>query len=109
MTNPCRHARAWDRAAPACIGPGVASRTAHAVRRQAERSIPDVVVEGILSFGKARRTADGRAWRHCFGRRGWARFAAWLGPDARHFERFRQVYLITASDDAVITVAWDWH
>ncbi len=84
-------------------------RTHHACQRQAQRCIPDVVVEGILAFGRNARTPDGKAWRWTFGRRGWARFAAWLGPDARAFERYRRVYVITGADDVVLTTAWEWH
>lgn len=94
-------------APPALLQPS-APRSRHARRRQAERAIPDVVVDGLLAFGAATRTRDGRAWRRMFGRRGWSRFCAWLGPAACHFERYRRVYLITSSDDEVITVAWDW-
>ncbi|MFN3371035.1 MAG: hypothetical protein ACK4Z0_05860 [Sphingomonadaceae bacterium] len=95
-------------AAPIAFPLPAAPRSRHARRRQVERSIPDIVVEGLLAFGSAMRTRDGRAWRRVFGRRGWARFCTWLGPAARHFDRYRRVYLITSSDDDVITVAWDW-
>lgn len=82
--------------------------TRHAQRRQQQRAIPRAIVDAIFDFGEAVRTRDGHAWRWTFGKRGWKRFAAWLGRDARHFERYRRTYLITSSDGALITVAWDW-
>lgn len=80
----------------------------HAHQRRQQRAIPQAVIDGLLDFGEARRTRDGQAWRWTFGKRGWKRFAAWLGPAAAHFERYRRVYLVTAADDTLVTVAWDW-
>ena len=47
-----------------------AKRSSHARQRQAERAIPDAVVDGLLAFGRPARTPDGKAWRWTFGRRG---------------------------------------
>lgn len=88
--------------------PGTAIASRHARQRQQQRAIPQAVVDGLLDFGAARRTRDGHAWRWTFGKHGWKRFAAWLGPTAHHFERFRRVYLVTTSDGTLLTVAWDW-
>jgi hypothetical protein len=83
--------------------------TRHAHQRQARRSIPDLVVDGLLAFGRSARTPDGQARRWRFGRRGWARFALWLGPDAPAFERYRRVIVITKRYDVVRTAAREWH
>ncbi|MCS6986308.1 MAG: hypothetical protein NZM40_02570 [Sphingomonadaceae bacterium] len=85
-----------------------AVRTRHAQVRQRQRGIPDVVIDGILDFGTATRTPDGQAWRWTFGKRGWARFCAWMGRAARQFDRYRWVYVITSDDDVVLTAAFDW-
>ncbi|MFQ3665202.1 MAG: hypothetical protein SNJ79_04075 [Sphingomonadaceae bacterium] len=82
--------------------------TPHARQRQRARAIPQAVEDALLDFGTAERTRDGVAWRWTFGKRGWARFCAWMGPAARHMARFRRAYVVTASDDTVVTVAWDW-
>ena len=66
------------------------------------------MIEGLLDFGEWRRTRDGKAWRWTFGKRGWRRFSAFLGPEARHFERYRRAYVVTTADGAILTVAWDW-
>lgn len=79
--------------------------TAHAVRRSRERSIPEFIIEALLDYGD-RHPAPGNAERIVFGRRGWARFAKRLGREARHFERYRRVYLIVSNDGYVITAAW---
>lgn len=83
-------------------------RTRHARVRQQQRGIPDLVIDGLLDFGRQSRTPDGRAWRWTFGKRGWARFTAWAGPAARQLDRYRRVYAITSDDDVLLTVAHDW-
>ncbi len=83
-------------------------RTRHAAVRQQQRSIPDIVVDGLLDFGQPSRTPDGRAWRWTFGKRGWARFSAFVGPAARQLDRYRHAYVITSDDDVVLTVAHGW-
>ena len=82
--------------------------TRHARRRQQQRVIPQVIIEAILDYGEAHRTPDGKAWRWRFGKRGWKRFAAFMGPMARHYERYRRAYLVTSPEGALLTVAWDW-
>lgn len=78
----------------------------HAKRRCRERVIPEIVVEWLFYFG-LRLEAPGRAWRHVFGKKGWSSFRRHLGPQAKHFEKYRRAYLIVSSDDEVITAAWE--
>jgi len=79
--------------------------TAHAKRRAKDRSIPPSIIDALLDFGE-RAAAGGGAESCFFTRRSWRRFAAYLGPEARHFERYRSAYAIVGHDGQVVTICW---
>ena len=79
--------------------------TDHARRRARDRSIPHCIVDALLDFGN-RAPAGGGAESCFFTKRSWRRFAAYLGTEARHFERYRSIYAIVAADGQVVTACW---
>lgn len=79
--------------------------TDHARRRAKDRSIPPSIVDALLDFGD-RAPAGGRMDSCFFTKRSWRRFAAYLGTEARHFERYRSAYAIVGADGQVVTICW---
>jgi hypothetical protein len=77
----------------------------HADHRSHERSIPASVIDALLDFGDRARSGAGAETCY-FTKRSWKRFAAYLGREARHFERYRAAYAIVADDGGVITACW---
>jgi hypothetical protein len=77
----------------------------HAQKQVKDRSIPQAVVDAILDFGEGRNAGNG-AESYQFSHKGWKRFATYLGKEARHFERYRNAYIVVASDGDVITACW---
>ncbi len=77
----------------------------HAQRRMKDRSIPPWIVEALLDFGDRLPCGDG-AESCFFTKRSWRRFAAYLGTEARHFDRYRSAYAIVASNGLVVTTCW---
>ena len=77
----------------------------HARDRVRQRSIPASVVDALLDFGERARSGTG-AETCFFTKRSWRRFAAYLGQEARHFERYRSVYAVVADDGRVVTACW---
>jgi hypothetical protein len=77
--------------------------TIHAARRVQQRAIPPVIVDYLMEFGES-RPAGGGAECYSFSRRGWHRLERYLGPVAKHFEKYRSVYVIVA-DGFVVTTA----
>jgi hypothetical protein len=77
----------------------------HAQRRAKDRSIPQAIIDAILDFGESRSAGQG-AESYQLSRKGWKRFAAYLGHEAKHFERYRKVYVVVAPDGDVITACW---
>ncbi len=75
----------------------------HAADREQQRSIPALLIDSLLEFGECRDAGNG-AESHYFGRRGWRDFQAYLGAQSKHFERYRNIYVIIAGG-VVITVA----
>lgn len=91
---------------PASTGSGrEAWLSAHAAKRVRQRSIPRSVVDALLDFGERARAGAG-AETCFFTKRSWRRFAAYLGREARHFERYRGVYAVVGDDGHVITACW---
>lgn len=81
------------------------SLTRHAQQRMKDRSIPLSIIEALLDFGE--RMPSGNGAETCFfTKRSWRHFAAYLGLEARYFERYRSVYVIVANDGEVITTCW---
>lgn len=70
-----------------------------------ERSIPLSIVEALMDFGDRAACGDG-AETCFFTKRSWRRFAAYLGAESRHFERYRSAYAVVANDGQVVTACW---
>ncbi len=77
----------------------------HGQRRMKDRSIPASVIDALIDFGD-RAPSGGGAETCYFTKRSWRAFAAYLGTQARHFERYRAVYAILSGDGKIITVCW---
>lgn len=77
----------------------------HARVQMQRRSIPEAAVELLLDFADCTPSWDGTR-RYRFTKRSWAAAAAFLGPDVRLFEKFRNAYVVEASDGTIITAAW---
>ena len=82
----------------------MATLTQHASCRAQQRSIPQAVIDLLLDFGEATNAGFG-AERYTFSKRSWRAVAAYLGPGAKHYERYRSAYIVIASG-CVITAAW---
>ena len=81
------------------------SLSRHARQRMKDRSIPQSIVEALLDFGE--RMPGGNGAEVCFfTKKSWRRFATYLGLEARHFERYRSVYVVVANDGEIITACW---
>jgi hypothetical protein len=79
--------------------------TRHVRERMKDRSIPQSIIDGLVEFGE-RRPAGGGAEMCYFSKRAWRHFAAYLGTEARHFEKYRSVYVVIADGENVITAGW---
>lgn len=79
--------------------------TRHAETRVRQRSIPASVVDALLDFGERARAGTGAEVCY-FSKKAWKRFAAYLGQEARHFERYRACYAVIADDGQVVTACW---
>ncbi|VVT10194.1 conserved hypothetical protein [Sphingomonas sp. EC-HK361] len=94
--------------APIANGCGAGRRTRlsrHATTRVRQRSIPASVVDALLDFGERARSGPGAETCY-FTKRAWKRFAAYLGQEARHFERYRACYAVIADNGQVVTACW---
>ncbi len=81
------------------------SLSQHARQRMKDRSIPLSIVEALVDFGD--RLPCGQGAETCFfTKKSWRRFAAYMGLEARHFERYRSAYTVVANDGQVITTCW---
>jgi len=81
-----------------------AALTLHAATRRCQRSIPQAIIDLLIDFGEASAAGSG-VLRHSFSKRTWRAAAAYLGPAAKHYERYRSAYVIVAGG-LVITAAW---
>ncbi|CAH2606106.1 conserved protein of unknown function (plasmid) [Rhodovastum atsumiense] len=79
--------------------------TRHAAVRTQQRSIPQFIHDGLLGWGD-RRDAGCGASSYSFSKRGWRKFAEYLGVQAKYFERYRNAYIVVAEDGTIITVCW---
>ncbi len=78
--------------------------TKHAAQRVQQRSIPPLFIDLLEQFGN-RQPAGGGAEKLAFTKRGWRRVQRHSGPLAKHFDRYRNVYLIFA-DGRLITIGY---
>ena len=79
--------------------------TRHAQRRSKDRSIPQAIIDALIDFGDQQPAGPGSE-AYFFTKRSWKRYAAYLGPQARHFENYRSAYVVVGSDGGVITACW---
>ena len=79
--------------------------TKHGASRSQQRSVPHAVIDALIDFGEIQH--DGRgAVRHFFTKRAWRAYCAYLGTEAKYYERYRSVYAVLAEDGSVITTGW---
>ena len=79
--------------------------TVHARRRQQQRVIPQIIVDLLQEHAEPVPAGGGDELLR-FSKRSWRHATADLGPQAKHFERYQNAYLVQAQDGTVITVAW---
>lgn len=79
--------------------------TRHGAVRSQQRSVPPAVVDALLDFGEAEHDNQG-AVRHFFSKRAWRAYSAYLGTEAKHYDRYRSAYVVVADDGSVITAGW---
>lgn len=84
---------------------GITSYTKHALLRSHQRSIPPIVIDLLLDFADPTPAGKG-AESYSFTKRSWRKAAAYLGPRAKDFEKYRHTYLILASNGQIITIAY---
>ena len=77
----------------------------HANVRCAQRSISNAGIEFVLDYGVARPCGRG-CESYSFDRRSWSAAVTALGSQIIRFERYRNLYVIVATDGAIVTVAW---
>lgn len=94
-----------SRSIAGCAAGRATSMSRHALRQEQRRSILQFIVDALLDFGM-REPAPGGAERCYFTKHSWRDFAAYIGREARYFERFRSVYAIMAANGTVITTGW---
>jgi hypothetical protein len=82
-----------------------ASLTRHAASRCQQRSVPHAVIDALIDFGETQHDRQG-AVRHFFTKRSWRAYSAYLGTEAKHYERYRSAYAVIAEDGSVITAGW---
>ena len=86
-------------------GRGELTQSHHGAARRQQRCIPPFVLDAVTDFGDERFLGDG-CRSFSFSRRSWKRFCQYMGPAIHSYEKYRSVYLVVATDGAVITVAW---
>lgn len=87
------------------IGRGAAQPTRHGQRRQAERCVPQFIIDALIDFGEE-RFLGGECRSYSFTKATWKKYACYMGPAIAGLERYRSVYLVVAGDNSMITVAW---
>lgn len=79
--------------------------TKHGAVRSQQRSVPHAVIDALIDFGEAQHDSQG-AVRHFFSKRAWRTYSAYLGTEAKHYDRYRSAYVVIAEDGSVITAGW---
>lgn len=79
--------------------------TRHGASRSQQRSVPHAVIDALIDFGEAQHDGHG-ALRHFFTKRAWRAYCAYLGTEAKYYERYRSAYAVVADDGSVITTGW---
>lgn len=78
--------------------------SAHAQKRQQQRSIPSAVIDCLLDFGDVRHAGNG-AESYFSTKRSWRKVSAYFGSGAKAFETYRNAYAIVAGGN-VVTAAY---
>lgn len=78
------------------------SRSRHALKRMQQRSVSRNAIDIIMDFGHSARSH--RAERLYFTKTSRRRLNSALGDDAKHYDRFLNMYLVLGDDGSVITV-----
>jgi len=78
--------------------------SAHAQKRQQQRSIPSAVIDCLLNFGDVRPAGAGTE-RYYFTKRSWRKVSAYFGPSTKAFETYRNTYAIVSGGN-VVTAAY---
>lgn len=86
-------------------GRGAAQPTRHGQRRQADRCVPQFIIDALIDFGEE-RFLGGECRSYSFTKATWKKYACYMGPAIAGLERYRSVYLVVAGDNSMITVAW---
>lgn len=79
--------------------------TRHGASRSQQRSVPHAVIDALIDFGETQHDGQG-ATRHFFTKRAWRSYCAYLGTEAKYYERYRSAYAVVADDGSVITTGW---
>ena len=79
--------------------------TKHGAARSQQRSIPHAVVDALIDFGETEHVGR-NAQRHFFSKRAWRAFSAYLGTEAKHYDKYQSSYAVIAEDGSVITTGW---
>lgn len=77
----------------------------HGKRRQTQRCVPQFIVDALIDFGDERFLA-GACRSYSFTKTTWKTYARYMGPAIAGHERFRNVYVVVAEDNSIVTVAW---
>jgi hypothetical protein len=77
----------------------------HAKVRSQQRSIPQAVIDALADFGECCYDRRG-AQRYSFTKRSWRAFTAYLGTEAKYFEKYRSAYIVLSGDGVVVTAGW---
>ena len=77
----------------------------HAKTQMQRRAIPQAAVDLLLDFAQSTPSGN-KTLRYRFDKRTWAMAMASLGPRALSCEKFRNAYVVEASDGTIITAAW---
>ena len=91
--------------ASALTGRDTAHSTRHGQRRQADRCVPQFIIDALIDFGEERHLG-GECRSYSFTKATWKRYARYMGPAIAGQERYRNVYLVVAGENLIVTVAW---
>ena len=78
--------------------------TKHAEVRRQQRSIPLMVIDWLLDFGRSEPSGNG-ACKYYFDKVSRRRFRKYAGQLSGVLEQYLDVYVVLSSDSKVITVA----
>ena len=77
----------------------------HAAARKQQRCIPDAVRDLVLDFGRSSPAGDG-VERYTFDKKSWRQAETYLGPQAKYFAKYRNVFVLLSTCGVVVTEGW---